>query len=264
MKRLALLLPLLALAAAPARAEDPATNAPVRGESMQSALPKLNSCNHLFSARIQNEDIVCFEGWAPDPNATIKYCAVFTNGALSRIVEAPSPRKRPGKDAFGNDTLLDVPPASYAEAFVQSVLAATNGVPMEIVLKREPVSGKKPQHVDWGLTAAFLAVRAVCAPFAEHSEEDDSGPSDKSIMETMNPLRIDLGMDRVALEERIGPPRCSRQTETAETIHYYGRPPRSVYNEGRCWLGIQYDSNVVSRVYTHRMLDDSVIDQFSR
>ena len=33
MKRLALLLPLLALAAAPARAEDPATNAPVVGKS---------------------------------------------------------------------------------------------------------------------------------------------------------------------------------------------------------------------------------------
>ena len=47
MKKLALLLPLLALAAAPARAEDPATNTPVaeepHAESAEPAAPTLHA-----------------------------------------------------------------------------------------------------------------------------------------------------------------------------------------------------------------------------
>ena len=81
-------------------------------------------------------------------------------------------------------------------------------------------------------------------------------------METMNPLMVRLGMDRTTLEERIGPPRFSRQTKASETIYYYGRPPKSIYNEGRCWLGIRYESNAVIRVYTGLMLDHSAIDNF--
>ena len=184
------------------------------------------------------------------------------NGALSRIVATPARWKTPGTDEAGN-ALPGDDPALYPEDFVRSVLASTNFVPAETVVKQISGADKTP-HVDWGLTAAFLAVRIACAPFSREPETESGAPSDRTIVQTMDPLRIDLGMDRAALEERIGPPRCSRQTETAETIRYYGNPPRSVFNEGRCWLGIQYDSNVVFRVYTHRMLDQSAIDLFSR
>ena len=254
MTKLALLLPLLALAAVPARAADPATNAPIAGEALCDAMPKLNSCEHLFSAQTPGMDFICLEGWPNDPNTTNQYCAVFTNGALSRIVSSPILPQRPGYPQGS--------PALDPESFVQLVLASTNRVPTETVLKRDAETDNKPQHVDWGLTAAFLAVRVACAPFSAEPAQEDDAPSDKSSMETMNPLMVRLGMDRTTLEERIGPPRFSRQTKASETIYYYGRPPKSIYNEGRCWLGIRYESNAVIRVYTGLMLDHSAIDNF--
>ena len=234
-----------------------AADAPVPGEALHDALPKLYDCDHLFSARIGDEDAVCFEGWLPDANR--RYCAVFTNGVLSRIVATPARWRTPGTDEAGN-ALPGDDPALYPEDFVRSVLASTNFVPAETVTKRNNDANDEPPHVDWGLTAAFLAVRIACAPFSKEPAPEDDAPSDKSIMQTMDPLLVRLGMDRTTLEERIGSPRFSRQTKTREPIHYYGRSPKSVYNEGRCWLGICYDSNAVSRVYTHRLLDRHAID----
>ena len=228
-----------------------AADAPVPGEALCDALPKLYDCHHLFSARIGDEDAVCFEGWLPDAHR--RYCAVFTNGVLSRIVATPARWRTPGTDEAGN-ALPGDDPALYPEDFVRSVLASTNFVPAETVVKQSSGADKTP-HVDWGLTAAFLAVRIACAPFSREPETESGAPSDRTIVQTMDPLRIAPGTERTVLEERIGPPRFSRQTKTQETIHYYGRPPKSVYNEGRCWLGIRYDSNVVSRIYTHRLLD---------
>ena len=239
------------VAAAIATAADPAADAPVPGEALCDALPKLYDCHHLFSARIGDENAVCFEGWLPDAHR--RYCAVFTNGVLSRIVATPARWRTPGTDEAGN-ALPGDDPALYPEDFVRSVLASTNFVPAETVVKQISGADKTP-HVDWGLTAAFLAVRIACAPFSREPETESGAPSDRTIVQTMDPLRIAPGTERTVLEERIGPPRFSRQTKTQETIHYYGRPPKSVYNEGRCWLGIRYDSNVVSRVYTHRLLD---------
>ena len=239
-----------------AAAADPATNAPVPGEALRDALPKLYDCHHLFSARIGNGNAVCFEGWLPDANR--RYCAVFTNGALSRIVAMPARWRTPGTDEAGN-ALPGDDPALYPEDFVRSVLASTNFVPAQTVVK-QITGADKPPHVDWGLTAAFLAVRIACAPFSKEAKTETGVPSDRTIMQTMDPLRIALGSERAAQEERIGPPRFSRQTKTQETIHYYGRRPGSVYSEGRCWLGIRYDSNGVSRVYTHRLLDRSAIE----
>ena len=230
-----------------------AADAPIPGEALCDALPKLYDCHHLFSARIGEGDAVCFEGWLPDAPPR-RYCAVFTNGALSRIVATPARWKTPGTDEAGNALHPGDDPALYPEDFVRSVLASTNFVPAETVVKQISGADKTP-HVDWGLTAAFLAVRIACAPFSAEPAPEDDAPSDKSIMQTMDPLLVRLGMDRTTLEERIGSPRFSRQTKTRETIHYYGRRPKSVYNEGRCWLGIRYDSNAVSRVYTHRLLD---------
>ena len=40
-----------------------AADAPVPGEALRDALPKLYDCHHLFSARIGEGDAVCFEGW---------------------------------------------------------------------------------------------------------------------------------------------------------------------------------------------------------
>lgn len=228
-----------------------AADAPVPGEALCDALPKLYDCHHLFSARIGDEDAVCFEGWLPDAHR--RYCAVFTNGVLSRIVATPARWRTPGTDEAGN-ALPGDDPALYPEDFVRSVLASTNFVPAETVVKQISGADKTP-HVDWGLTAAFLAVRIACAPFSREPETESGAPSDRTIVQTMDPLRIAPGTERTVLEERIGPPRFSRQTKTQETIHYYGRPPKSIYNEGRCWLGIRYDSNVVSRIYTHRLLD---------
>lgn len=239
-----------------------AADAPVPGEALRDALPKLYDCHHLFSARIGDEDAVCFEGWLP--NAHRRYCAVFTNGALSRIVATPARWKTPGTDEAGNALHPGDDPALFPEDFVRSALASTNSVLAETVAKRNNDANGEPPHVDWGLTAAFLAVRIACAPFSKEPAPEDDAPSDKSIMQTMDPLLVHLGTDRTTLEERIGSPRFSRQTKTRETIHYYGRPPKSVYNEGRCWLGIRYDSNVVSRVYTHRLLDQSAIDLLTR
>ena len=71
-----------------------AADAPVPGEALCDALPKLYDCHHLFSARIGDEDAVCFEGWLPD--AHCRYCAVFTNGVLSRIVATPARWRTPG------------------------------------------------------------------------------------------------------------------------------------------------------------------------
>ena len=245
------------VAAAIATAADPAADAPVPGEALRDALPKLYDCHHLFSARIGEGDAVCFEGWLPDAPPR-RYCAVFTNGALSRIVATPARWRTPGTDEAGN-ALPGDDPALYPEDFVRSVLASTNFVPAETVVKQISGADKTP-HVDWGLTAAFLAVRIACAPFSREPETESGAPSDRTIVQTMDPLRIAPGTERTVLEERIGPPRFSRQTKTQETIHYYGRPPKSVYNEGRCWLGIRYDSNGVSRVYTHRLLDRSAIE----
>ena len=243
-------------AAALAAAADPATTAPIPGEALRDALPKLYDCHHLFSARIGDEDDVCFEGWLPDAHR--RYCAVFTNGALSRIVATPARWRTPGTDEAGN-ALPGDDPALYPEDFVRSVLASTNFVPAQTVVK-QITGADKPPHVDWGLTAAFVAVRIACAPFSKEAKTETGVPSDRTIMQTMDPLRIALGSERAAQEERIGPPRFSRQTNTQETIHYYGRRPGSVYSEGRCWLGIRYDSNAVSRVYTHRLLDRSAIE----
>lgn len=234
-----------------------AADAPVPGEALCDALPKLYDCHHLFSARIGEGDAVCFEGWLPDAPPR-RYCAVFTNGVLSRIVATPARWRTPGTDEAGN-ALPGDDPALYPEDFVRSVLASTNFVPAETVVKQISGADKTP-HVDWGLTAAFLAVRIACAPFSREPETESGAPSDRTIVQTMDPLRIAPGTERTVLEERIGPPRFSRQTKTQETIHYYGRPPKSVYNEGRCWLGIRYDSNGVSRVYTHRLLDRSAIE----
>ena len=223
-----------------------AADAPVPGEALRDALPKLYDCHHLFSARIGEGDAVCFEGWLPDAPPR-RYCAVFTNGVLSRIVATPARWRTPGTDEAGN-ALPGDDPALYPEDFVRSVLASTNFVPAETVVKQISGAGKTP-HVDWGLTAAFLAVRIACAPFSREPETESGAPSDRTIVQTMDPLRIAPGTERTVLEERIG---------------YYGRPPKSVYNEGRCWLGIRYDSNVVSRVYTHRLLDRSAIDLLTR
>ena len=63
-----------------------AADAPVPGEALCDALPKLYDCHHLFSARIGDEDAVCFEGWLPDAHR--RYCAVFTNGVLSRTISS--------------------------------------------------------------------------------------------------------------------------------------------------------------------------------
>ncbi len=249
-------LPFVLATAAVAAAADPATTAPIPGEALRDALPKLYDCHHLFSARIGDEDDVCFEGWLPDAHR--RYCAVFTNGALSRIVATPARWRTPGTDEAGN-ALPGDDPALYPEDFVRSVLASTNFVPAQTVVK-QITGADKPPHVDWGLTAAFVAVRIACAPFSKEAKTETGVPSDRTIMQTMDPLRIALGSERPAQEERIGPPRFSRQTKTQETIHYYGRRPASVYSEGRCWLGIRYDSNGVSRVYTHRLLDRSAIE----
>ena len=238
-----------------------AADAPVPGEALRDALPKLYDCHHLFSARIGEGDAMCFEGWLPDAPPR-RYCAVFTNGALSRIVATPARWTTPGTDEAGNALHPGDDPALYPEDFVRSVLASTNFVPAETVVKQISGADKTP-HVDWGLTAAFLAVRIACAPFSREPETESGAPSDRTIVQTMDPLRIAPGTERTVLEERIGPPRFSRQTKTQETIHYYGRPPKSVYNEGRCWLGIRYDSNVVSRIYTHRLLDRHAIDRSS-
>ena len=173
-----------------------AADAPVPGEALRDALPKLYDCHHLFSARIGDEDAVCFEGWLPDAHR--RYCAVFTNGALSRIVATPARWKTPGTDEAGNALHPGDDPALFPEDFVRSVLASTNFVPAETVVKQ--ISGAdKSLHVDWGLTVAFLAVRIACAPFSAEPAPEDDAPSDKSIMQTMDPLLVRLGMDRTTL-----------------------------------------------------------------
>ncbi len=225
-------------------------------EQMRAVLRDLNECGHLFSIRHQDGEVVCFSGWPNDPNATNKYCVLFTNGVLSRIVVAPALRKQRGKDINGNDTLLDVQPDVYPESYIRGVLAATNTIPWSMVRKLETVEPERSPHIDWGLTAAFLAVKIACTPFAENACGDAPILSDKEIIAIMDPLGIPLGCSREALEERIGVPKYTRKTDLPDLLYYYGQPPKSIYNEPRCWVGILYNSNTVERILTHELLED--------
>ena len=240
----------------PAPAEYPA---PEPGQSLADALARINHCR--FEWIMLGEDGVtnlCHTGYTSDGLDRI-FCAIFTNGVLSRVVLSPTNR------VVFSDLGSQRDPPDFR---IPDVLSATNAVPLDEIKKRPRPENPPEQSVDWGLTAACLLVRAVCTPvswFTSKTPKSQPLPdADDERLARFNPFTVPLGGSREECERRIGKPLIAPPNAARDGLFIYGETPAFSENEKRCVLGVEYRNGRAIRVVTLDLLDWEAVAQKRR
>ena len=240
----------------PAPAEYPA---PEPGQSLTDALASINHC--WFEWIALGEDGVtnlCHTGYTSDGLDRI-FCAIFTNGVLSRVVFSPTNR------VVFSDLGSQRDPPDFR---IPDVLASTNSVSLDNIKKRPRPANPPKQSVDWGLTAAYLLVRTVCTPvslFTSKTPKSQPLPdADDERLARFNPFTVPLGGSREECERRIGKPLIAPPNAARDGLFIYGETPAFSENEKRCVLGVEYRNGRAIRVVTLNLLDWEALAQKRR
>ncbi len=231
----------------PAPAEFPA---PELGQSLADALARINHC--WFEWIMLGEDGVtnfCYTGYTSDGLDRI-FCAIFTNGVLSRAVLSPT----------NHVVFSDLGSQRDSPDFrIPDVLSATNAVPLDEIKKRPSPENSPEQSVDWGLTAAYVLVRTVCTPIswvAPKPHKPQPAPdADDERLARFDPFTVPLGGSREECERRLGKPLIAPPNAARDGLFIYGETPAVSENEKRCVLGVEYRNGRAIRVVSLDLLD---------
>ena len=192
---------------------------------------------------------LCHTGYTSDGLDRI-FCAIFTNGVLSRVVLSPTNR------VVFSDLGSQRDPPDFR---IPDVLSSTNSVSLDNIKKRPRPANPPKQSVDWGLTAAYLLVRTVCTPvswFTSKTPKSQPLPdADDERLARFNPFTVPLGGSREECERRIGKPLIAPPNAARDGLFIYGETPAFSENEKRCVLGVEYRNGRAIRVVTLDLLD---------
>ena len=229
--------------------------APEIGQPIAEAVGRIHHCWFEWIALGDDGTTnICYTGYMSDGKDSL-FCAIFTNGILSRAVLSPTNRV-----AFSDLGSQRDPPRFR----IPDVLASTHAVPLDEIRKRPRPANPPGQSVDWGLTAAYLLVRAVCTPISwftsKPAKPQPSPDADDERLARFNPFSVPLGGTRVACECRLGEPLIAPPDKPQDGLYIYGETPAFSKNEKRCVLGVEYRNGRAIRVVTLDLLDwESVI-----
>ena len=237
-------------AAAPVETPPAECPEPEIGQPLTDALASINHC--WFEWIALGEDGVtnlCHTGYTSDGLDRI-FCAIFTNGVLSRVVLSPTNR------VVFSDLGSQRDPPDFR---IPDVMASTNSVPLDNIKKRPRPANPPKQSVDWGLTAAYLLVRTVCTPVSWFtSKPPKSQPlsdADDERLARFDPFSVSLGDSREECERRLGKPLIAPSNAARDGLFIYGETPAFSENEKRCVLGVEYRNGRAIRVVTLDLLD---------
>ena len=242
-------------AAAPAETPSAECPAPEIGQPLAEAVRRIHHCWFEWIALGDDGTTnICYTGYMSDGKDSL-FCAIFTNGVLSRAVFSPTNRV-----AFSNLGSQRDPPRFR----IPDVLASTNTVSLDEIRKRPRPANPPGQSVNWGLTAAYLLVRAVCTPISWFTSKPPKPQpptdADDERLSRFNPFSVPLGGTRVACERRLGEPLITPPDKPQDGLYIYGETPAFSKNEKRCVLGVEYRNGRAIRVVTLDLLDwESVI-----
>ena len=237
-------------AAAPVETPPAECPAPEIGQPLAEALGRIHHCWFEWIALDDDgKTNLCYTGYTSDGRDS-RFCAIFTNGVLSRAVFSPTNRV-----VFTDFGSQRDPPSSR----IPDVLASTNSVPLDDIKERPRSENTPKQSVDWGLTAAYLLVRAVCTPISwftsEPPEPQPSPDADDERLTRFNPFAVPLGGSREECESRLGEPLIAPSNATRDGLFIYGETPAFSENRKRCVLGVEYRKGRAIRVVTLDLLD---------
>lgn len=224
---------------------------PEIGMALMDALPRIHHCwFEWIELEADGTTNLCYTGYTSD-GASRMFCAVFTNRALARVVASPTNRVT----ITDNGSQRDPP-----DARISDVLASTKPIPLDAIRKLPPSATPPKQHVDWGLTAAYLLVQVVCTPIKWVIPHEDPPPMEtlESYLERrarFDPLKIPLGGTREQCEMRLGAPILVFQEEPTRSIVVYGEHPRNSLYDNPCVVGIEYRRGLVARVMSRGLFD---------